>query len=86
MLEQMSPNVFYKGVVRCKPTTSTKQCTIKFHKLRNQFYIENAKVISSFKSGAGTDDVSIIYTYDYCCGTYFQFVLINLINNVEHTQ
>lgn len=35
------------------------ECSTKFHNLRNQFNIENAKVKASIKSGTGTDDVSM---------------------------
>jgi len=33
------------------------ECSIKFHSLRNQFNIENAKVKASIKSGSSIDDV-----------------------------
>jgi len=49
----------YKTVFRSRPITTSKECSAKFHNLRNQFNIENAKVKRSFKSGTGTDDVSI---------------------------
>jgi len=48
----------YNAVKRLRPITTIKECTLKFHNLRNQFNIENAKVKTSFKSGTGTDDVS----------------------------
>lgn len=48
-----------KAVKNVRPLTNTKECSTKFHNLRNQFNIENAKVKTSFKSGTGTDDVSI---------------------------
>ncbi|RLU15214.1 hypothetical protein DMN91_012208, partial [Ooceraea biroi] len=37
--------------------TTENECLTKFHNLRNQFNIENAKVKASIKSGAGTDDI-----------------------------
>lgn len=55
-----------KAVMRLRPKTNTKECAAKFHNLRNQFNIENAKVKSSFKSGTGTDNVSIIYYLTSC--------------------
>lgn len=41
-----------------RPGTVQNECTTKFHNLRNQFNIENAKVKSSMKSGIGINDVS----------------------------
>ncbi|XP_011858850.1 PREDICTED: uncharacterized protein LOC105556373 [Vollenhovia emeryi] len=40
-----------------RPGTTESECSIKFHNLRTQFNIENAKIKSSMKSGIGTDDV-----------------------------
>lgn len=42
-----------------KPNITESECATKFHNLRNQFNIENAKVKASIKSGIGTDDVSM---------------------------
>jgi len=42
-----------------RPGTTENECSIKFHSLRNQFNIENAKVKASIKSGTDTDDVRI---------------------------
>lgn len=39
--------------------TTTKECQTKFHNLRNQFNVENAKRRSSIKSGAGTNDIYV---------------------------
>lgn len=41
-----------------RPGTVQNECTTKFHNLRNQFNIENAKVKSSMKSGIDINDVS----------------------------
>uniref|UniRef100_A0A2S2R1S6 MADF domain-containing protein n=1 Tax=Sipha flava TaxID=143950 RepID=A0A2S2R1S6_9HEMI len=46
-----------KAVTSLRPFINTKECSTKFHNLRNQFNIENAKVKTSFKSGTGTDDI-----------------------------
>lgn len=35
-----------------------KDCALKFHALRSQYNVENAKVKMSKKSGTGTDNVS----------------------------
>lgn len=49
------------AVLGLKPTVTAKECSTKFHNLRNQFNIENSKIKASLKSGTGTDDVSIFY-------------------------
>lgn len=41
------------------PGITERMCAAKFHALRNQFNIENAKVKMSMKSGTNTDDVNI---------------------------
>lgn len=38
----------YNAVIKVRPITSIKECTLKFHNLRNQFNIENSKVKTSF--------------------------------------
>lgn len=59
-LRTMALDRVKNAVLRLKPTVTAKECSNKFHNLRNQFNIEHAKVKSSLKSGTGTDDVSIL--------------------------
>jgi len=46
-------------VCTIRPNTNEKECSVKFHNLRNQFNSENAKVKASLKSGIGIKNVSI---------------------------
>ncbi|XP_015518840.1 uncharacterized protein LOC107223619 [Neodiprion lecontei] len=53
----MALNRVNNAVLRLRPASTTKECSNKFHNLRNQFNIEHSKVKSSLKSGTGTDDI-----------------------------
>ncbi|XP_046473765.2 uncharacterized protein [Neodiprion pinetum] len=56
-LRTMALNRVNNAVLRLRPASTTKECSNKFHNLRNQFNIEHSKVKSSLKSGTGTDDI-----------------------------
>ncbi|TGZ53886.1 Uncharacterized protein DBV15_01827 [Temnothorax longispinosus] len=43
-----------------KPHVTDKDCASKFHTLRSQYNIENAKVKRSKKSGTGTDNMECL--------------------------
>lgn len=52
-------------IAAIRPGTTEKDCSTKFHNLRTQFTVENAKVKGSMKSGVGTEDVSISIKLKY---------------------